>query len=128
MNALESRLKKEKNQNDVSVVFLGDNIYPKGMPDTSDEEYAAAKHSIDRQLTALRSFKGNTYFIPGNHDWERGRTNGLQHVKNQMTYVNQVLNDSVFLPANGCSGPVEIMLGNDLGSSAHRHTVVASSK
>ena len=56
-----------------AVIFLGDNIYPKGLAGKSHvEARAAAEKSINGQLETLRNFDGRPLFIPGNHDWGRG--------------------------------------------------------
>jgi hypothetical protein len=53
------------------AIFLGDNIYPAGLPDKKDSTvaYIVAKNHLDAQLGTLENFKGKTLFIPGNHDW-----------------------------------------------------------
>ncbi|MEN0050751.1 MAG: hypothetical protein AAF806_27035, partial [Bacteroidota bacterium] len=61
-------LKKELAQanKNSSILFLGDNIYPMGMP-TKDEDAnrALAEHKLDVQLEMLEDFKGEILFIPG---------------------------------------------------------------
>jgi hypothetical protein len=51
-----------------AVVFLGDNIYPSGMPDLASSERRSAERRLDAQLSAADG-AGAVYFIPGNHDW-----------------------------------------------------------
>ncbi|MCY7409948.1 MAG: metallophosphoesterase, partial [Chitinophagales bacterium] len=49
-----------------TVIILGDNIYPNGL---IEEKRDHNSHKIIRdQLKMFTNFKGNVYFIPGNHD------------------------------------------------------------
>ena len=103
-----------------SIVFLGDNIYPDGMPAKShEEERKLAEHRIDKQLEILEGYDGEIVFIPGNHDWY----SGLKGLHRQEDYVEKALNEqrgitdeddykNYFLPDNGCSGP-EVVEIND---------------
>ena len=53
-----------------TVIYLGDNIYPKGMglPGSRDEE--ETKLILQSQYKPMRSKGASVYFIPGNHDWD----------------------------------------------------------
>jgi surface antigen Omp85-like protein/calcineurin-like phosphoesterase family protein len=104
-----------------SVIFLGDNIYPGGMPPKSDEEGRKdCETKLDAQLATLENFKGRPIFIPGNHDW---RFQGLKGVKRQEKYIEKFLNKGIedednwtnyFRPDDGCSGPEIIELSDDI--------------
>ncbi|MBA0883730.1 metallophosphoesterase [Flavobacterium undicola] len=98
LNSLQEQL-QQSNKN-ATLLFLGDNIYPKGMPDEKDKTaYDIALEKIKLQLALSKDFKGKTIFIPGNHDWYSG-INGL---KRQEKIVNNYLGDKKnFLPANSC--------------------------
>ncbi|MCW5515066.1 BamA/TamA family outer membrane protein [Muriicola sp. Z0-33] len=86
-----------------TAIFLGDNIYPAGLPKKSDEGYMAAKHNLDAQISVLEDFNGNAFFIPGNHDWYN---DGLKGLKRQQKYIEEQLQSKkVFYPENGC--PIE---------------------
>ncbi|WP_313784004.1 metallophosphoesterase [Flagellimonas profundi] len=94
-----------------TVIFLGDNIYPAGLPDKKDSTiaYLEAKNHLDAQLSTLKHFKGKKLFIPGNHDWY---TDGLKGLKREEEYVEDVLdNNDAFQPENGC--PIEEIEIND---------------
>jgi hypothetical protein len=82
-----------------TAVFLGDNIYPKGLPSKGAEGRALAEHRLKVQIDAVKDFKGRTIFIPGNHDWY---SNGLKGLKRQEKYVEDALGKNSFLPENGC--------------------------
>jgi len=86
-----------------TTIFLGDNIYPAGLPTKKDEGYDKAKNNLDAQIKTLEDFKGKPLFIPGNHDWYADGLNGL---KRQEKYLKDKLDSKkVFFPKNGC--PIE---------------------
>ena len=83
-----------------TVIFLGDNIYPAGLPDKKKiTQYEAAKNHLDAQIKTLNNFSGQSIFIPGNHDWY---ADGLKGLKRQEKYIEEQLGKDVFLPENGC--------------------------
>ena len=85
-----------------TAIFLGDNIYPAGLPEKRDSTitYITAKNHLEAQLATLENFKGNPLFIPGNHDWYN---EGLEGLKRQEKYVeNSLENKGAFEPDNGC--------------------------
>lgn len=82
-----------------TAIFLGDNIYPKGLPSKGDKSRTLAEHRLNLQTDAVRNFKGNTIFIPGNHDWY---SNGLKGLKRQERFIEKKLGKNSFLPENGC--------------------------
>ncbi len=85
------------------LIFLGDNIYPKGMPVDESSERALSEHRINAQINSVKGFEGNVVFIPGNHDWYN---NGVVGLKREEKYVNQKLGKKEsFLPSKGC--PIE---------------------
>jgi hypothetical protein len=104
-------LQEQLSQSDknATLLFLGDNIYPKGIPDEKEKAaYNIALEKIKLQLTLSKIFKGKTIFIPGNHDWYSG-INGL---KRQEKIVNDYLGEKkAFLPANSC--PIDDKKIND---------------
>ncbi|MFY0653541.1 MAG: BamA/TamA family outer membrane protein [Cyclobacteriaceae bacterium] len=98
-----------------TLIFLGDNIYPKGLGDDEDPERAEQEKKLIDQLEIAKGFGGNTYVIPGNHDWAKGKREGWQHVLNQQKYVREYLEDNnAFQPNDGCPGPTEFELSEGL--------------
>src|SRR5687768_13604110 len=67
-------LRKNVNFNDErnTVIYLGDNIYPEGLPMEGESTYPEAKRIIDYQIDLVRDKKAKAFFIPGNHDWKIG--------------------------------------------------------
>lgn len=96
---LHERLKKA--DENATLLFLGDNIYPIGMPDNDgSKERALAETILTNQLDLSKNYRGKTIFVPGNHDWYSG-INGL---KRQEKFVTEYLKDKKsFLPRKGCA-------------------------
>jgi len=97
------------------LVFLGNNIYPKGLPDEQNKKYNDAESRILAQLKILDEYPGKVFFIPGNRDWARGIKKGDKYLENQEKFVEDYLDDAnVFLPDDACPGPVEVTLKDDI--------------
>jgi Omp85 superfamily domain/Calcineurin-like phosphoesterase len=101
-----------------AILFLGDNIYPLGMPPKNDgEAYKKAQKSLDAQLEALDSFKGRPIFVAGNHDWGYG-LKGLarqekiveEHLNRRRGVKEEDLYENYFLPDRECPGPEVVEL------------------
>jgi hypothetical protein len=91
------------------VVFLGDNIYPEGMPEKGDSGRAEAERRLLAQTEAVKKSGARGFFIAGNHDWKKGLPGLLREEK----FVKQELGEnSTFLPSAGCPGPTKIDLEN----------------
>ena len=99
-----------------AVIFLGDNVQPRGLPDDSTERHwEVALESLRAQLEVLKDYEGEIIFLPGNHDWDKGGRHGLEFVKNQRKYIEDYLDEKdVFLPKKGRPGPEEIKLTEDI--------------
>ncbi|MBB5267273.1 metallophosphoesterase [Algibacter amylolyticus] len=89
----------DKASKNSTAIFLGDNIYPKGLPDENDKRRAFAEYQLKVQTEAVKDFKGETIFIPGNHDWY---SQGLIGLKRQEKYIEDALGKNTFLPEDGC--------------------------
>ena len=100
---------KNNSGKNASLLVLGDNIYPKGMPDKKDKKaYGIALEKLNDQLAISKGFKGKTIFIPGNHDWY----SGISGLRRQEKIVNNYLDDKkAFLPSDGC--PIDDKKIND---------------
>ena len=100
LKAFQARLAKADSNS--TAIFLGDNIYPAGLPDPGDstQAYLQAKNNLDAQLQALTGFPGRPLFIPGNHDWYNEGPKGLER---EAEYIRDALGDKdVFMPDDGC--------------------------
>jgi len=97
-----------------TILFLGDNIYPSGLPAPDDPGRAVAEQRLIGQLEAVKDHTGRVLFIPGNHDWNNSRPGGLEAVKRQEEFVEAYLGrGNVFLPGDGFPGPVDLELVDD---------------
>lgn len=97
-----------------AAVYLGDNIYPRGLPDDDHNSRSEAEEILRSQIENVKGVH-DIYFIPGNHDWKRGRADGLKQLLNQAAFIDSLNNPSIqFLPQGGCPGPVEVALSNQL--------------
>ena len=82
-----------------TLIFLGDNVYEKGIPKKKKKKkYKKAKNRLKAQTNIGEEFKGNTIFIPGNHDWY----SGLDGLKRQEELVQKALGKKSFYPKDGC--------------------------
>lgn len=106
-------LKKNVDWNDERnvFIFLGDNIYPDGLPSPGHPEYTEAKYALDYQINLIRGTKAKGFFVPGNHDWQGGKKGGWQRVMNQVNYIQSLQQPNIQAwPMNGCPGPVAVEL------------------
>ena len=101
--------KLAKATKNATTIFLGDNIYPYGIPNKNHKDRALAEHRLQTQIDALQDFKGKTIFIPGNHDWY----NGVNGLKRQEKMVEKALGKNSFLPEGGC-GLDKVKINDDL--------------
>ena len=109
---LETQL-EEAGEN-AAVVFLGDNIYPSGMPPASDPWREEAERRMDAQLDIVDDFPGRVLFVPGNHDWGgEGIGGNPAALERQKEYVESRLDrGNVYLPDGPFPGPVELRIND----------------
>jgi hypothetical protein len=97
------------------VVFLGDNIYPRGLPAPGQPDRAEAERRLADQVRAVTSVGGTGYFVPGNHDWAHSGTEGWDAIRRQKAFIDSAGAGSVFLlPDGGCPGPSIVDIGRRL--------------
>ena len=96
------------------VIYLGDNIYDVGLPDDNAPGYAAARAVIDSQINIVKGTDARVVFIPGNHDWNNEATDGFAKVIRQGNYINSQGKNIHFLPVDGCPGPAEFPINDNL--------------
>lgn len=101
-------------ENDV-LIFLGDNIYPSGLPSREDPEREVMEAKLVESLKILKAFPGRALIIPGNHDWAAGGKEGWTKLLHMQDFVDGYMGkETVFLPRGGCPGPVEITLNTQI--------------
>ena len=88
------------------VVFLGDNVYPQGLPPPEAAARSEMERRLDAQIDVVRSRGVRAIFVPGNHDWEKGKPGGWEAVRREGAHVVARGGPLVdFLPRDGCPGP-----------------------
>lgn len=113
IDAVKKHYDLQDNRN--TVLFLGDNVYPLGLPDEASSDYPEAKQILDYQVNLVRNTAAQAIFIPGNHDWKKSKPDGWQTVINEQLYIDSLKLPNVnFLPKDGCPGPIEVPLDNNI--------------
>ena len=94
------------------IVFLGDNVYPEGIPEEGEAEYADARRRLEAQVLAVPP-GARGLFIPGNHDWAGEGPFGLFSIRLQERMIAGLAQgrDVRMAPSNGCPGPVTVDAG-----------------
>jgi len=94
------------------IVYLGDNVYPDGIPEEGRAQYADARRRLAAEVNAVpRGARG--IFVPGNHDWAGETAFGLYSIRLQGRMITTLAkgNNVQMLPENGCPGPVIVDAG-----------------
>lgn len=94
---LQKYLEKDSNS---TVIFLGDNAYPSGinhidLSKISTPYLHPKAATLYSQLSILKKYKGNVFFIPGNHDWKAQKKHqAFESLKNESIAIESYLKDS----------------------------------
>lgn len=95
------------------IVFLGDNLYPHGMPDSATADRPEAERRLNEQLRVPQATGARGIFVPGNHDWDRQGAEGWAAVRREEAFIAAARDArSVLLPGGGCPGPAVVDLGS----------------
>jgi DNA repair exonuclease SbcCD nuclease subunit len=98
-----------------TIVYLGDNLYRHGLPDEGNVNYVLSRTVLDSQMAVAANTPAHVYMIPGNHDWANSGPEGWETLLREEAYVNLMKEKNVeFLPSEGCPGPIEVPIGNDV--------------
>ncbi|HJS46388.1 MAG TPA: metallophosphoesterase [Gemmatimonadales bacterium] len=104
--ALESAARHAPDR--TTIIFLGDNVYPAGLPASGDEGRANAERVLDVHLGAVRRSGAQAFFVLGNHDW----AGGVGAARRQAAWIAERSGGAVVvLPAAGCPGPASRDVG-----------------
>jgi hypothetical protein len=96
------------------VVFLGDNVYPRGVPEAGSPDRAEAERRLLAQIKAASS-ASRTIFVPGNHDWEEAGRGGWEAIRREEALATgQGSPRLAFMPHGGCPGPEILDIGVSL--------------
>jgi hypothetical protein len=99
----------------VTVLFLGDNVYPVGVRDRGHPEFARDSSILWGQINLLAGPQARArgtigFFLPGNHDW--GNMSGeagvrrLQNMEEQLQLARRAGIPVELAPTAGDAGPV----------------------
>jgi hypothetical protein len=109
------RKKVQESGKNTTVVYLGDNVYPFGLPDVGHLGRERGERILNAQVDWIKGLDAKGIFIPGNHDWQHWNRNGWEFVANQQAFLDSLKDENIsLLPQNGCPGPVEIHLSKQL--------------
>ena len=107
--------KVQEDPQNSTVVFLGDNLYPKGMPPVESKKRPEAEQTLRGMLSPLIEAGCRIILIPGNHDWEQGNKGGYQAVLRQEKFLDSLSGGKqLMFPGGGCPGPEVIMIRKDI--------------
>ncbi|MEO5910584.1 MAG: metallophosphoesterase [Pelobium sp.] len=114
VNGVDTIINKTSSAKD-AIIFMGDNVYEYGMPEPDASDRKLKEQYITEQMKVVKDFAGKTIFIPGNHDWKKSRPGGLATLKREEEFIENYMDSTdVFLPSNGCAGPVEVQMNGNL--------------
>jgi hypothetical protein len=94
------------------ILFLGDNIYPDGLPPEAHEGRAEAERRLRAQIDAVAPTGAQSIFVPGNHDYAHDGWAGWER---ERTYIEGLgLANVGVRPEAGCPGPDVVDAGTRL--------------
>jgi DNA repair exonuclease SbcCD nuclease subunit len=94
--------KTTKIDNKTTILYLGDNLYHTGLPDEQHLTYNISRAVLDTQARIAEGTGAKVYFIPGNHDWNRGHSGGWDAIKREQAYIDGLgLKNVKFYPKTG---------------------------
>ena len=94
------------------VIYLGDNVYPAGIPAEGAAEWADARRRLDAQVKAI-PLGARGIFVPGNHDWANAAPFGLYSIRLEEQMIASLAQgrNVRMMPSNGCPGPAILDIG-----------------
>src|SRR5262249_34335976 len=94
-----------------AIVFVGDNVYPRGIPARENDttRYNEARTRLLLQADLADSTGLRAIFVPGNHDWARHQEDGWASVQRSDLILREFAKAKKAkveqLPELGCPGP-----------------------
>ncbi|HYN41287.1 MAG TPA: metallophosphoesterase family protein [Thermoanaerobaculia bacterium] len=88
------------------IVFLGDNLYPNGLPNERDGWRKEGERRLAAQADAALSVGARVLFLPGNHDWDGMRKDGWASVVREERFLSRRSPRLLYAPGGGCPGPL----------------------
>ncbi|MCG6187287.1 BamA/TamA family outer membrane protein [Maribellus maritimus] len=113
LELLKNKLDNEGEKS--ALVVLGDIVYPRGLPDKEEPGFEESLRRHEAILNRIKEHPGKIVFLSGNHDWANGGKEGWESVIQQEEFIESFLDrGNTYLPDEGCPGPVEIDLTEDI--------------
>lgn len=97
-----------------TLVFLGDNLYPDGLPAPGEKGEYHALTRLKTQLAYVKDLEAPIFYVPGNHDWASGGPEGYSRLLRQQQFLDSLSGGKVqFAPRNGFPGPYDVEIDED---------------
>lgn len=97
------------------VVFLGDNVYPRGLPAPEQPDRKEAERRLAAQVDVVTRSGATAYFVLGNHDWARHGKEGWDAARRQGAFIDSAGGGKAWArPSGGCPGPSVVDVGRRL--------------
>lgn len=94
------------------IVFLGDNVYPRGIPLDDADDRLDAERRLAAQIAIATETGAEAIFVPGNHDWDFAGEGRRERLMRAERFGRSIGGDLVrFLPNASCPGPEAVDLG-----------------
>jgi hypothetical protein len=101
----------KKSDTNAAILFLGDNIYPYGLPEEGNIWRKSAEKAVQNQFDIVKDFKGKVIFLPGNHDWNKSKKGGVHQLRREEEYIEKQSGGKyLFIPDSACPGPLVLKL------------------
>ncbi len=92
-----------------TIVFLGDNIYQRGLPESTCVDRPEMERRLLEQIRIGEQSGARTVFVPGNHDWDYQGKDGYRAVLRQQSFIDSRQLPHVFIaPRDAYPGPTVI--------------------
>ncbi len=94
------------------VLFLGDNLYPTGLPPEGSRRRAHRERVLDALIASVGPARA--YFVAGNHDWGNRSDRGWDTILEQRAFFEAYAPRIRTAPLAGCAGPERVDVGRHL--------------
>ncbi|NNE33863.1 MAG: hypothetical protein HKN13_01415, partial [Rhodothermales bacterium] len=95
-----------------AIVFLGDQFAD---TDPGIRQGDSAKSLLTSIAETIEGFSGRVVIIPGDLEWDRGKSSGIAGLASREQTVERVLQrENVFLPDQGFPGPATVKLTDEI--------------